>query len=280
MKGSRVQVAPEALSILKGDNMGNKLTDSEGRVKVFGFRSGKSWKMIIAVLYYAVAAFIFVTSVINEFRYYKFEPIDVILVIIKYVFIFVFLFSPLIFLSDFKYTYNIPLFRDKEKSKSVIGLIIVLGVCYLMMQLNIYVGSNLYKSSVKEYTLKNTAQAVAPYEKKVDSDKLKVLLSNLEVAKGYKVEVATDKSFKNPLVKGDYKKSLFTIKSPKLVNQKKLFVRAKSYGTVNKKIIEGDWSDIKEVKITTPKKIKDQATTGKATTKKQSKDKTSKEKKK
>ena len=89
MKGSRVQVAPEALSIIKVRNMGNKLTDSEGRVKVFGFRSGKSWKMIIAVLYYTVAAFVFVTSVINEFRYYSFEAIDVVLVIIKYIFIFV-----------------------------------------------------------------------------------------------------------------------------------------------------------------------------------------------
>lgn len=255
-----------------------KLTDDEGRVKVFGFRSGKSWKMIIAVLYYALAAFILVTSVINEFRYYKFEPIDVILVIIKYVFIFVFLFSPLIFLSDFKYTYNIPLFRNKERSKSAIGMIIVLGICYLMMQLNIYVGSNLYKSSVKEYTLKNTAQAVAPYEKKMDSDKLKVLLSSLQVAKGYKVEVSTDKEFKAVLIQGNYKKSLITIKSPKLVNQKKLFVRAKSYGTVNKKIIEGDWSDVKEVKIIKSKKKNDQATTEQATTKKQTKDKTKKDK--
>ncbi|HAR91739.1 MAG TPA: hypothetical protein DCR28_01375 [Eubacterium sp.] len=257
-----------------------KLTDDEGRVKVFGFRSGKSWKMIIAVLYYALAAFILVTSVINEFRYYKFEPIDVILVIIKYVFIFVFLFSPLIFLSDFKYTYNIPLFRNKERSKSAIGMIIVLGICYMMMQLNIYVGSNLYKSSVKEYTLKNTAQAVAPYEKKMDSDKLKVMLSSLQVAKGYKVEVATDDKFKNALVKGNYNKSLITIKSPKLVNQKKLFVRAKSYGTVNKKIVEGDWSDVKEVKIIKPKKKETQTTSEKITTNKQTKDKTKKDKNK
>ena len=56
----------------------------ENRVPVFGFRSGKSYKMIIAILYYAIAGFIFVTSVINEFRYYSFEVVDVVLVIIKY----------------------------------------------------------------------------------------------------------------------------------------------------------------------------------------------------
>ncbi len=258
--------------------MGNKLIDSEGRVKVFGFRSGKSWKMIIAVLYYFLAAFILVTSIINEFRYYSFEAIDVVLVVLKYIFIFVFLFSPLIFLSDFKYTYNIPLFKKKERSKSAIGMIIVLGVCYFMMQLNIYVGSNLYKSSVKEYTLKNTAQAVAPYDKELKSEKLKVLLSSLEVAKGYKVEVATDKSFKDPLIQKEYKKSVFAIESPKLANQKNLYVRAKSYGTVNKKIVEGDWSDVKKVKIKKSKKVK--PTTTAAPTTKAKKDKKSKKDKK
>ena len=231
-----------------------KLTDDEGRVKVFGFRSGKSWKMIIAVLYYVLVSFVFVTSVINEFRYYKFEPIDVVLVIIKYVFIFVFLFSPLIFLSDFKYTYNIPLFRNKERSKSAIGLIIVLGICYLMMQLNIYVGSNLYKSSVKEYSLKNTVQTIAPYDKKYESDRLKVLLGGNDFAKAYKLEVALDKGFKTFVLKGDYNKTLIKLKSPIFKNQEKLFVRAKSYGTVNKKIVEGDWSDVKQVKIIKTKK--------------------------
>ncbi len=247
--------------------MGNKLIDSEGRVKVFGFRTGKSWKMIIAVLYYLLAAFILVTSVINEFKYYSFEAIDVVLVIIKYVFIFVFLFSPLIFLSDFKYTYNIPLFKRKERTPSIVGMIVVLSVCYFMMQLNIYVGSPLYKNSVKEYTLKNTAQTIAPYDKKVESDKLKILLGNNSMAKGYKVEVATDKEFKSPIIKGDYNKSQFTIKSPKLVNQKKLFVRAKCYGTVNKKILEGDWSDVKEVKIKKTK-TKETQTIAKETKKK------------
>lgn len=240
--------------------------ETDGRVPVFGFRSGKSWKMIIAILYYGIAAFILVTSIINEIRYYSFEAMDVVLLILKYIFIATFMFSPLIFLSDFKYTYNIPLFRKKERTSSAIGMIIVLAVCYLMMQLNIYVGSNLYKSSVKEYNLKNTAQTIAPFEKKLDSDKLKILLGSNDFAKAYKVEVATDKDFKNVLVSDDYKKSMFTIESPKLANQEKLFVRAKTYGTVNKKIIEGDWSDVKKVKIVKAKK-KDQTTTVQTTEK-------------
>ena len=54
----------------KGRIMGQKVVDeNEPRVPVFGFRSGKSYKMVIAVLYYAIAGFILVTSVIHEFRY-------------------------------------------------------------------------------------------------------------------------------------------------------------------------------------------------------------------
>ena len=256
--------------------MGNRLVDEDGRVKVFGFRSGKSWKMIIAVLYYVVAAFILVTSIINEFRYYQFEVIDVVLVVIKYIFIFVFLFSPLLFLSDFKYVYRIPLFKNKEKTKSLIGMIIVLSFCYLMMQLNIYVGSNLYKNSVKEYTLKNTTQTVAPYEKAYDSDRLKLILGSLDVAKGYRVEVALDKKFKGVILKGEYKKSLIKLKSPILKNKDELYVRAKSYGTVNGKIVEGDWSDVKKVKIV--KKKKQQTTTVPSTPKPTKKTKVKKNK--
>ncbi len=233
--------------------MGNKLTE-DGKVKIFGFRSGKSYKMIIAVLYYLIAAFILATSVINEFRYFTFEPIDVVLVIIKYIFVAVFLFSPLIFLSDFNYVNNIPLFKRKEKASSVIGMIIVLSFSYFMIQVNIYCASNVYKASVKEYTLKTNNQAVAPYEKKADSDELKIMIGTLQVAKGYKIEVSEEKDFKKPLFKGDYKKSVVTIKSPNLKNKKKLFVRAKSYGTVNKKTIEGKWSDAKQVTIVSNKK--------------------------
>lgn len=255
-----------------------KVIDNEGRVPVFGFRSGKSYKMIIAIMYYLLAAFIFVTSVINEFRYYSFEVIDVVLVVIKYIFIFIFLFSPLIFLSDFKYTYNIPLFRQKERTKSILGMIIVLAICYMMMQLNIYVGSPLYKNSVKQYTLKNNIQSIAPYDKKYESDKLKVLMGKLQVAKGYRVEVAIDKKFKTVLIKGDYNKNVVTLKSPILKNQKTLFVRAKSYGTVKNKIIEGDWSDAKKVKITGIKKAEKQTTKVPVTTKVDKKDVKSKNK--
>ena len=53
---------------------------------------------------------------------------------------------------------------------------------------------------------------------------------------------------------GDFKKTLVKFKSPKLMNQEKLFVRAKSYGTVKGKILEGDWSDVKKVKIIKSKK--------------------------
>ena len=262
--------------------MGNKLVNDDGKVKIFGFRSGKAYKMILAILYYALALYIVVTSLIGEIRFFSFQPVDVVLVIIKYIFIIVFFFSPLIFLSDFDYVYKIPLFKKKEKSASAIGIIIVLAFCYFMMKLNIYVGSDVYKNSVNEHTLKNNAQSVAPYEKKNESNELKLVMVNEPIAKGYKVQVCTNKSFENILIDCDYKKNKknkksniknikgneFLIKDDKLKNQKTLFVRAKNYGTVKKKnkksdlsdatnvVIEGDWSDAKKVKILKLKQLK------------------------
>ena len=260
--------------------MANFLVDENGKVKVFGFRSGKLYKMIIAFLYYVACAYIVVTSIVNEFKYYSFEAIDIVLVIIKYIFIIIFLFSPLIFLSDFKYVYNIPLFKKKEKAASAIGIIIVLAICYFMMQLNIYVGSNLYKSSVKEYSLKTTAQVATPKEKEIGSNELQIMLAKNDLAKGYEVQVSTEKDFKSVLIISNQKKNECKVQSPKLANQKKLFVRARTFGTVLrkekkgnrtiKKIVKGPWSDAKEVKVVTPKKKTTEVqTTVKQTDKKQ-----------
>lgn len=79
-------------------------------IKVFGFRSGKSYKMIPALLYYAFMAFFIGASVYGELRYYEFETMDYVLMAYKYIFFAILFFSPLIFLSDFKYRQKLPFF--------------------------------------------------------------------------------------------------------------------------------------------------------------------------
>ena len=58
-----------------------------GSIKVFGFRSGKSYKMIPALLYYASMAFFIASAIYGELRYYEFETMDYVLMVYKYIFL-------------------------------------------------------------------------------------------------------------------------------------------------------------------------------------------------
>lgn len=55
-------------------------------VKIFGLRSAKAYKMIPALLYYAAMAYFIGASIVGELLHYKFETIDYILMIEKYLF--------------------------------------------------------------------------------------------------------------------------------------------------------------------------------------------------
>lgn len=66
-------------------------------VKIFGLRSAKAYKMIPALLYYAAMAYFIGASIVGELLHYKFETIDYILMIEKYLFFAILFFSPLLF---------------------------------------------------------------------------------------------------------------------------------------------------------------------------------------
>lgn len=123
-------------------------------IKIFGFRSGKSYKMIPALLYYAFMLFFIGASVYGELRYYKFETMDYVLMVYKYIFFAILFFSPLIFLSNFKYREKIPFFKNHTTASSIIGLIIVWMFCYFMAQVNILCMSDTWVQSQKAYTEK------------------------------------------------------------------------------------------------------------------------------
>lgn len=123
----------------------------DDRIKLFGFRSGLSYKMIPAILYYLFMLFYIFTGIYGEIKYYSFEPMDIVLTIIKYIFFFILLFSPAIFLSDFKYRDSLPLFKKRTKSATITGLIIVWMFCLFMINVNIYCMSDTWKQSRDEH---------------------------------------------------------------------------------------------------------------------------------
>lgn len=130
-------------------NVGDRVDD--GRMKLFGFRSGLAYKMFPAIFYYAFALFYIGTGIYGEIRYLEFEPMDVLLTAFKYIFWIVIFFSPAIFLSDFKYRDSLPFFKKRQVGSSLIGLLIVWMFCYFMANVNIYCMSQTYRESLARH---------------------------------------------------------------------------------------------------------------------------------
>lgn len=124
---------------------------NRGIVKVFGFRSGAVYKMVPAIMYYAFMLFLIVSGIYGEICHYKFENIDYILFGLKYIFFIIWFFSPLIFLSDFKFRDSLPLFKKHSAGASVLGMIIVTIICSSLTMIYKECMSDTYKESVSLY---------------------------------------------------------------------------------------------------------------------------------
>lgn len=87
--------------------------------------------------------------------------------------------------------------------------------------------------------------------KKANSKKAKISLKKIKSAVGYQVQISKSKKFtkKNILVKKFVKKVKFTVKSAKIKNKKKLYVRARAYKIVNGKKCYGKWGKKKKLTI-------------------------------
>ena len=86
-------------------------------------------------------------------------------------------------------------------------------------------------------------------KKKLSLKKIKVSIKKVENATGYEVRVATSKKFKKTLYKKSYKKVAFNLKSKKLANKKKLYIKVRAYVLDGTNKIYGKWSKVKKVKI-------------------------------
>lgn len=156
----------------KYNNSNNTQYVDRSNIKFFGFRSGKSYKMIPAILYYVLAAIYIFSGIYGEFVYFEFETMDYVICILKYIFIGILAYSPIIFLSDFKYIDNLPFFKKKEFGSSLIGLILVAMFCTFMISVNKMCMSDTYFKSADAYYAKVKAEqekALAEQQTSVDN---------------------------------------------------------------------------------------------------------------
>ena len=85
--------------------------------------------------------------------------------------------------------------------------------------------------------------------KKKASNKISIKLKVLKSVNGYQIKISTSKKFKKTLYKKSYKKVAFTLKSKKLANKKKLYIKVRAYVLDGTNKIYGKWSKVKKVKI-------------------------------
>ena len=97
--------------------------------------------------------------------------------------------------------------------------------------------------------IKVKATAVKSAVKKKSSTKAKISLKKVSGAKSYRVQISTSKKFRKVLVTKTVKKASFTIKSKKIKNKKKMYVRAQVYKIVKGKKYYSSWSKAKKFKI-------------------------------
>lgn len=83
--------------------------------------------------------------------------------------------------------------------------------------------------------------------KKKKSNKVKIKLKKISHVTGYKIQISTTRGFKKVLIKKTVKNIRFAIENKKLKNKKKLYVRVRAYKKVNKKIVQGKWSQVKKI---------------------------------
>lgn len=98
-------------------------------------------------------------------------------------------------------------------------------------------------------TMKLGTTKVKTATKKKAAKKISLKLKKIKGATKYQIQISKTKKFKKKLVKKTVKKVKFTLKSKKIKNKKKLYVRARAMKVVGKKKYYGDWSKPKKVKI-------------------------------
>ena len=104
-------------------------------------------------------------------------------------------------------------------------------------------------STMNKNNVKLAKAKVKSATKKKADKKVKIILKKIKGAQKYQIQISKSKNFKKKLVKKTVKKVKFTLKSKKIKNKKKLYVRARAMCVVNKKKYYGKWSKAKKIKI-------------------------------
>lgn len=113
--------------------------------KCWGFRSGTPWKIIVAVIYYAMCAGFLIIGLTTP-SLVPANSWDTFVLKLSTIVLFLWMLSPAIFLSDTPLRDILPFFRDRIASRSLVGLMIV----FVLFQYLFMASESLHTSEYKE----------------------------------------------------------------------------------------------------------------------------------
>lgn len=113
--------------------------------KCWGFRSGTPWKMIVAVVYYAMCLGFLLVGLITP-SLIPANRWDTLVLKLSTVVLFLWMLSPALFLSDTSLRDILPFFRDRIASRSLVGLMIV----FVLFQYLFMASESLHTPEYKE----------------------------------------------------------------------------------------------------------------------------------
>lgn len=118
--------------------------------KCLGFRSGTPWKMIVAVLYYAMCVGFLVIGMTTP-PLVAADGWDTFVVKLSTFILFLWMLSPAIFLSDTPMRDKLPFFRDRIAIRSLVGLMIVFVIFQYLFMTSESMHSEEYKEVFNTY---------------------------------------------------------------------------------------------------------------------------------
>ena len=136
--------------VVTPNNIDNKITLTKKGKALLGFRSNKVWKKILSVAYLVFCGLLLFFNLI-ESRQGQITIYDYIIdkaASIVLVLIFV---SPYIFLSNTRLRESLPLFKERNKGKSILGLTIVIIVSFILFGIVNGMHSAEYKADMENH---------------------------------------------------------------------------------------------------------------------------------
>lgn len=129
-------------------------------IKILGFRSNKLWKKVISVAYLVQWGLVTIVTMLGE-KVGKITTVDSLVDKIQAVVVLLVLIVPHVFLSETIIRKKMPLFKERKRGKSILGVVLV-GVCLMILSFSMEsMHTKEYKADMDNHDYRITKEVEA-----------------------------------------------------------------------------------------------------------------------